>query len=92
MSSHIAHTRDESGLPLLDDECPRCVEQAGDLGIHLDEEKWRRAYQQMVAVEFYVSGAYRSKADKDLGRSLYLMHIVLQRNFGIDSRTLVPLA
>lgn len=88
MSAHGYHQRDEQGLPLLCDDCERCVEQAGDLGVHLDTEKWGRAWREMIRVEFN-EGGYRSAADKKLCGSLYLMAIMLQRNVGIDPRRLL---
>lgn len=93
MSSHLAHDRNEQGLPLLCDDCPRCVEQAEDLGIHLDEEKWARAWSLMLAVELNQGNgpdSYLSGADKKLGHSLYMAFVVLQRNTLIDP-TRLPL-
>lgn len=83
--AHVAHpTRDPRGLPLLFDGCPRCEEQADELGLRLDPEKWRRAWRLMLAVEVSETGSYLSEADKRLGRSLYAMFLVLQRNTWIN--------
>lgn len=91
MSAHIAHERDESGLPLLCDECPRCEEQAQDLGLHLDGDKWRKAWAMMLSVEYgdEAGGDYRSVLDAKLGRSLYYMSLLLQRNTHVDPRVLL---
>lgn len=91
MSSHIAHVRDENRLPLLFDDCPRCVEQSKDLGVHLDDEKWARAWRLMLDVELADwprLTSYKSHADKALGSQLYVMFLVLQRNTTIDPLTL----
>lgn len=85
-TAHEYHVRDEAGLPILCDECPRCEEQAGDLGIHLDSETWGRAWREMIRVEYRDDGAfYKSAADKKLGSSLYVMSLILERR-GIDPR------
>jgi hypothetical protein len=88
VSTHGLHDRNENGLPLLCDGCERCEEQAGDLGIHLDNEKWRKAWVQMLVIEFEDTGGYRSEADKKLGSSLYVMALILQRQ-GIDPRVML---
>lgn len=88
MSAHLPHPeRNEAKLPLLFDGCARCEEQAADLGINLDQERWRAAWQQMLRVEYDDVGAYLSLVDRQLGRSLYHMSLILQRQ-GLDPRAL----
>ena len=87
MSSHIAHVRNEEGRPLLCDGCPRCEEQAENVGIHLDPETWWKAWSIMLGVE-YGDDSYQSDAEAKLGRSLYHVSLVTTRATGIPPQHL----
>jgi hypothetical protein len=78
--THLPHPeRNADGLPLLFDGCGRCEEQALNLGLLLDNDRWRKAWAQMIRIEFKDEGGYLSDADKRLGRDLYYMALLLQR-------------
>ena len=90
MSTHTYHERDElTQRPILCDGCPRCEEQAEELGIHLDSEKWQRMWKVMLGVEFNDAGPYQSHAEKKLGVQMYHMALILQRNTMVDPERLL---
>lgn len=89
MSPSRVHTHEgyrDGGLPLLIDGCEACAEHVEMGGLALDQERFRRAWETMVAVEHhdYMSGGYLSKLDKELGTILYRMALLMERNMGID--------
>lgn len=88
MSVHEPHPeRDHANLPILFDGCARCDEQADELGLKLDDGKWRQAWQMMLRIEYHDEGFYLSKNDKKLGRSLYYMSLIIQRQ-GLDPKAM----
>lgn len=84
MTAHAPHPpRDENGRPFLIDDCPRCREHSENLGITLTPEAWQRMWRLMLLVEFD-EGSYKSTAESHLGRGLYTLYLVLQRNTLVD--------
>lgn len=87
--SHGYHERGEDGRPFLCDGCERCEEQAGQVGVLLDEPTWQKAWKLMLAVEYGDDESYASEAEAKLCGELYLVSLVLNRYAGVNPHNLI---
>jgi hypothetical protein len=80
------------------DNCIDCESKAQDLGIRLDPETWARMWRRMLCTEtiFWRAGfgsmaekpGYRTDTEKDLGRQMYHLFVILERIHGSASKVI----
>lgn len=72
----------ESDLPgaILHDDCDDCARRVRDLGCGLDPPTFTRMWDRMIAVEYEHKGSYLGDNEAALGRHLYLISLLMQRN------------
>ena len=77
MTHRFHPTGDDLPDTILYDNCERCAQQADNL-LNLDVDKFQRLWDRTVNFELCDEGGYKTAAEKQAGRRLFHMLLILQ--------------